>query len=72
MTPKFSLVVEKETVVMTTYKATCDDKVGIMYYLIGASWRHMALDILVNTGSGNGLLPDGTKPLPELMLTYHR
>ena len=22
------------------------------------------------TGSGNGLLPDGTKPLPELMLTY--
>ena len=25
----------------------------------------MASDILVNTGSGNGLLPDGTKPLPE-------
>ena len=22
-------------------------------------------------GSGNGLLPDGTKPLPEPMLTYH-
>ena len=22
----------------------------------------MALEILVNTGSGNGLLPDGTKP----------
>ena len=21
--------------------------------------------------SGNGLLPDGTKPLPESMLTYH-
>ena len=29
----------------------------------------MALEILVNTGSGNGLLPDGTKPLPEPMLT---
>ena len=29
----------------------------------------MALEILINTGSGNGLLPDGTKPLPELMLT---
>ena len=28
--------------------------------------------ILVNTGSGNGLLPDGTKPLPEPMLTYHQ
>ena len=27
---------------------------------------------LVNTGSGNGLLPDGTKPLPEPMLTYHQ
>ena len=25
--------------------------------------------ILVNIGSGNGLLPDGTKPLPEPMLT---
>ena len=23
-------------------------------------------------GSGNGLLPDGTKPLPETMLTYHQ
>ena len=31
----------------------------------------MALEILVNTGSGNGLLlPDGIKPLPEPMLTY--
>ena len=25
-----------------------------------------------NIGSGNGLLPDGTKPLPEPMLTYHQ
>ena len=32
----------------------------------------MASDILVNTGSGNGLLPDGTKPLPESMLTYYQ
>ena len=32
----------------------------------------MAVDILVNTGSGNGLLPDGTKPLLEPMLTYHQ
>ena len=24
-------------------------------------------DIFVNIGSGNGLLPDGTKPLPELI-----
>ena len=26
----------------------------------------------VNIGSGNGLLPDGTKPLPETMLIYHQ
>ena len=26
---------------------------------------------LVNIGSDNGLLPDGTKPLSEPMLTYH-
>ena len=26
----------------------------------------------LNIGSGNGLLPDGTKPLPEPMLTYHQ
>ena len=28
--------------------------------------------IWVNIGSGNGLLPYGTKPLPEPMLTYHQ
>ena len=28
------------------------------------------MEIWVNIGSGNGLLPDGTKPLPEPMLTY--
>ena len=27
---------------------------------------------LGNIGSGNGLLPDGTKPLSEQMLTYHQ
>ena len=32
----------------------------------------MATQILVNIGPGNGLLPDGTKPLPEPMLTYHK
>ena len=33
---------------------------------------HMATKIWVNIGSGNGLLLDGTKPLPESMLTYHQ
>ena len=29
----------------------------------------MAIGIWVNIGSGNGLLPDSTKPLLEAMLT---
>ena len=32
----------------------------------------MAIEIWVNIGSGNGLLPDGTKPLLEPMLTDHQ
>ena len=32
----------------------------------------MTTEIWVNFGSGNGLLPDGTKPLPEPMLTNHQ
>ena len=32
----------------------------------------MVLKIWVNIGSGNGLLPEGTKPLPEPMLTSHQ
>ena len=28
--------------------------------------------IWINTGSSNGLVPDGTKPLPEPMLTYQQ
>ena len=30
----------------------------------------MVLGILVNIGLGNGLVPEGTKPLPKPMLTY--
>ena len=30
------------------------------------------LEILINNGSGKGLLPDGTKPLPEPKLTCHQ
>ena len=32
----------------------------------------MATGICVNTGSGNGLLPDGPKPLPEQISAHHR
>ena len=33
---------------------------------------HMASYKLIYIGSGNGLLPDGTKPLPESTLTNHQ
>ena len=32
----------------------------------------MAAEIWVNIASGNGLMPDGTKPLPETMEMYHQ
>ena len=32
-------------------------------------WHHMPTKILVNNGSDHGMLPDGTKSLPEPMLT---
>ena len=32
----------------------------------------MATQIIVNIDSGNGLLPDGTKPLPVPILTNHQ
>ena len=31
---------------------------------------HMITKIFVNIGPGNGLLPDGTKPLPELNVDF--
>ena len=32
----------------------------------------MGAQNLVNIGSGNGLVPSGTKPLPDQMLLYHQ
>ena len=32
----------------------------------------MVLEMVVNAGSDNGLFPDGTKPLSELMLTHYQ
>ena len=47
----------------------------VPHYRGGRSWRELihwglVAEIWVTIGSGNGLLPDGTKPLPEPMLTY--
>ena len=38
-------------------------------WLCDIIWFHA--ENLANIGSDNNLLPDGTKPLSELMLTYH-
>ena len=37
---------------------------------IVAKWHHIATQICVDIGPGNGLLRDDIKPLPEPMLTY--
>ena len=50
----------------------CSDFWDYTFKLIVAWWQQMATEIWVNIGSGNGLLPDGTKPLPEPVLTDHQ
>ena len=42
---------------------------GILVVLVEAEWHHMMMFNMIYIGSGNGLLPDGTKPIPEPMLT---
>ena len=49
---------------------SCRDHVVGVYLLVVTLWCHMATWNLVNVGSGNGLLPDGTKLLLEPALTY--
>ena len=49
---------------------------GLQFWLIINSlspwWQFMTSQTLVDMGSGDGLVPDGTKPLPEPMLTSHQ
>ena len=40
--------------------------------IIVAKWDHIVIQNWVNIGSGNGLLPNDTKLLPEQMLTSHQ
>ena len=42
------------------------------YKHIVAQWRHIVTKIWVDTGSGNGLLPDSTKLLLKPMSTYQQ
>ena len=47
-------------------KQSISSKFSILFV---ALWHHLVTE---NIGSDNGLLPDGTKPLPEPMLTDHQ
>ena len=42
---------------------------GLGLKLIVAQWYHMVVKIWVNIGSGDELLPDGTKSLLKQILT---
>ena len=46
----------------------------LLPYIVNSLWPsdgwYMVTEIWVNIGSGDDLLPDGTKPLPELMFIY--
>ena len=53
----------------TTYANGCHQ--AWKNYLTLAYWRHVASEIMVNTGSVNDLLPDGNTALPENELTFH-
>ena len=65
------LIYKKNTVNKYCPKLSLQACLKYSLQLIMAWWRHMASEILIDTGSGNDLLPDGIKPLPEPMMTHH-
>ena len=64
-------------IVLTCIVSNCRFKVSLSLILlvfilcIYILYIYIYAPIGLNNGSGNGLLPDGTKPLPEPMLTCH-
>ena len=72
--PGYILIFNAETITGGAYMSDCMlwcKENDLTHCSIGIVLDLGALEIFVNTGSGNGLLPGGTKPLPEPMLTYH-
>ena len=78
---------QKETQVLTGCGLTCITEFGHLLLVVILRWylmhhlKHLATDhscelivawIWVMIGSSNGLLPDGTKPLPKPIVTYQR
>ena len=51
--------------------STCSHCQGLLWFN-GNLWYRVLSCKVVNIGSGNGLVPDGTKPLPESVLTLHQ
>ena len=54
------------------FGAQCVNFLDMPSIQILTHWGLVMPYIWVNIGSGNGLLPGGTKPLPEPMLTNHQ
>ena len=58
---------------MNIYVGVCKESISgrlyFIYQLIVAQWRHMMTYIWFTNGLGNNLLLDGTKQLPESLLT---
>ena len=58
---KFRYVIFKRILVIDGWGISCE--IALIWMSLGLHWWS------VNTGSGNGLVPSGNKPLPEPMLT---
>ena len=61
-----------KNILLTTNEGYClwfPDSTSCLFVFYSLWPSNGVWKILVNTGPGNGLLPDGTKPLPESMMT---
>ena len=53
-------------------QVVCNADAEVWHFMPCHEWRHiMVTKFWVNIGSDNGLLPDGTKSLPEPVMTSH-
>ena len=58
------------TVYNIVFSTTYSDFLGSRFNPLSSEWCHMATEIRVNIDSCEGLLPAGTKALPEPVLTF--
>ena len=67
---EFPLRVSCSILAHTTVYGSRECKYIIIFLQNNTHSHYMALQVLVNFWSGNGLVPDGTKPLPDEMLIF--